>query len=201
MRPPLLIATTNLGKFAEFRELLGSLPIDLKSLREFPGAPAVAENEATYLANAVRKATIIAAWARCAALADDSGLEVDALGGAPGVQSARYAGAEQDSAANVAKLLAALRDVPPTARTARFRCVIVVAHPDGTTRGVEGTCEGQITMTPRGDAGFGYDPVFLYPPMGLTFAEMSAVAKNQVSHRAHACRQLRRQLVAFVGAA
>jgi XTP/dITP diphosphohydrolase len=199
-RPVLVIATTNIGKFHEFCELLGDLPLELRSLTAFPGMPAVAEEGDTYAANAACKARAVAAWARCAALADDSGLEVAALGGAPGVHSARYAGPAQDSRANVAKLVAALRGVPAAGRAARFRCVIAVACVDGATRTAEGTCAGVIGPAPRGGGGFGYDPVFVDPASGLTFAEMPAAVKNRVSHRARACAALRPQLLAFLAA-
>jgi XTP/dITP diphosphohydrolase len=196
--PTLLIATTNAGKFREFSDLLSDLPITLKSLADFPGAPGVSEDATTYAANAEHKALILARWSNCAALADDSGLDVDALGGAPGVHSARYAGPAQDSDANIAKLLRALHAVPAAQRTARFRCVIAVARPDGATLSAEGSCEGQIIEAPRGRAGFGYDPVFLYPPLAQTFAEIPAAAKNRLSHRARACRRVRPQLLAFL---
>jgi XTP/dITP diphosphohydrolase len=198
--PTLLIATTNAGKFREFTDLLGGLPILLKSLVDFPGAPAIAEDGATYAANAIHKALALARWSHCATLADDSGLEVDALEGAPGVCSARYAGPEQDSAANIAKLLAALHAVPLARRTARFRCVLAVAHPNGATITAEDSCEGRITEAPTGNAGFGYDPVFLYPPLGQTFAVIPAAVKNRLSHRARACERLRLQLLAFLRA-
>lgn len=197
-RPTLLIATTNAGKFREFATLLGELPIALTSLADFPGAPEVAEDGATYAANATHKALTLARWSHCAALADDSGLEVDALHGAPGVQSARYAGPEQDSAANIAKLLAALQTVPVTRRAARFRCVIAVARPDGATLTAEDTCEGRILDAPHGNAGFAYDPVFLYLPLGQTFGEIPADVKNRLSHRARACHRLLPQLMAFL---
>ena len=198
--PTLVIATMNRGKFREFSELLADLPMRLKSLAEFPGAPAVREDADTYLANAVNKAVSIARWSHCAVLADDSGLEVDALGGAPGVHSARYAGERQDSQANVGKLLGALNGIALQRRGARFRCVIVVACPDGATLTAEGACEGYISEMPRGSHGFGYDPVFVDHPSGLTFAEMPAERKHQVSHRARACRMLRRTLLEFLRA-
>jgi len=199
-RPTLLIATTNTGKFREFAALLSEPAIVLKSLADCPGAPEVSEDGTTYAANALHKALTVARWSQCTTLADDSGLEVDALGGAPGVRSARYAGATQDSGANIAKLLGELLSVPQSRRTARFRCVITVARPDGATLTVEGSCDGYIIDTPRGAGGFGYDPIFLYPPLGKTFAEISAAVKNRVSHRAAACERLRLDLVAFVHA-
>ncbi len=196
--PTLLIATTNAGKMREFADLLRELPIRLRSLTNFPGVPEVSEDGTTYAANAAHKAVTLARWSRCAALADDSGLEVDALGGEPGVHSARYAGPGQDSAANIAKLLAALRGVPLAERAARFRCVIVVARPDGTTLIGEGACEGVIVDAPRGCGGFGYDPVFFYSPLGQTFAEIAPVVKNQLSHRARACDHIRPRLLEFL---
>lgn len=199
-QPSLLIATTNAGKFREFGELLTDLPLRLESLADVPDAPEVAEDGDTYAANALHKAQTIARWSGRTALADDSGLEVDALDGAPGVHSARYAGENQDSDANVAKLLRVLAGVPPAQRAARFRCVIVVACPDGATLTAEGACDGRIIDTPRGREGFGYDPVFLYPPAGLTFAEMPAAMKHRVSHRARACVQLRERLMPFLAA-
>ncbi len=198
--PILLIATTNPGKFREFSELLGDLPVCLKSLAEFPNPPAVCEDGDTYLANALNKAVSIARWSNCATLADDSGLEVDALGGAPGVHSARYAGEQQDSRANTNKLLGALSGMPLQQRSARFRCIIAVACPDGATSTAEGSCEGYISEMPRGNHGFGYDPVFVDRFSGLTFAEMPAERKHQVSHRAQACRRLRRTLLDFLRA-
>ena len=153
-------------------QVLDGMPLTLRSLIDLPGAPAVAEDGSTYLENARAKALAIARWSGQAALGDDSGLEVDALGGAPGIHSARYAGAAQDSRANVAKLLQALAGVPEPQRTARFRCVLVVARPDGRTLVAEGSCEGRITGRPSGSAGFGYDPVFFFPPAGMTFAEL-----------------------------
>src|SRR5579862_8459896 len=167
----LLIATTNPGKLREFAELLADLPVTLQSLLDLPGSPTVPEDGSTYLENARTKALAIARWSGRIALADDSGLEVDALAGAPGVHSARYAGAAQDPRANLVKLLQALDGVPEARRTARFRCVLVVAKPSGETLAAEGTCEGCITGAPSGRGGFGYDPIFFYPPAARTFAE------------------------------
>jgi len=196
-RPTLLIATTNTGKFREFCALLADVPVVLHSLADRPGAPAVDEDGASYEENALLKARTIAAWAGCATLADDSGLEVDALRGAPGVRSARYAAGGGD-AANIATLLHALAAVPAARRSARFRCVLVVACPDGATLRAEGTCEGVILDIPRGGGGFGYDPVFLVPELDRTFAELAATDKNRISHRARACEQLRAGLLEFL---
>ena len=193
-----VVATTNSGKRRELVELLSGLPLDIQSLADLPPAPAVEEDGDTYLANALKKAIAIARWSGRATLADDSGLEVDALDGKPGIHSARYAGRVQDSSANLAKLLHALAGVPESRRTARFRCALVVAAPDGATLTAEDSCEGQIIEAPRGRAGFGYDPIFLYPAARQTFAELPAVVKNRISHRARACAQLRPLLLEFL---
>ncbi|MFN8624400.1 MAG: XTP/dITP diphosphatase [Candidatus Binatia bacterium] len=196
--PLLVIATANRGKFREFADLFQDLPLRLRSLTGVRGVPVVTEDGTTYADNALRKALTVARWSGCAALADDSGLEVDALDAAPGVRSARYAGPERDDRANVAKLLAALHEIPAAGRTARFRCVLAVASPDGGTWTVGGTCEGRIAEAPRGSGGFGYDRVFFYPPLGATLAEIPAAAKNAVSHRARACATLRNNLLPFL---
>lgn len=187
-------ATSNKGKLREFQ--LAAPDFDVQQLPR--PVPAPDETGATFEENAIGKAEYYGGFIDGYLFADDSGLEVDALGGAPGVHSARYAGDQQDSDANIRKLLEALADVPDARRAARFRCVIVVARPDGATLVTEGTCEGRITRVPRGRHGFGYDPVFLHPPSGHTFAELSAAVKNHISHRARACRQLRPQLAGFL---
>jgi XTP/dITP diphosphohydrolase len=182
--PPLVLATRNPGKVAELTRLLAGAPFRLEGLLAHPEAPEVAETGATYADNALLKARAVAQACGLPALADDSGIEVDALGGRPGVQSARYSGG--GAADNVALLLRELRGVPPERRTARFRCVIAVVWPDGRERLVEGSCEGIIAEEPRGEGGFGYDPVFVDPGSGLTFAELSEERKNALSHRARA---------------
>jgi XTP/dITP diphosphohydrolase len=197
----LVAATGNAGKLVELRALLDGLDLKLRSLADIAGVATVEEGGDSFLANARLKAHAVAAHAGLPALADDSGLEVDALGGAPGVRSARFAldsGAGAGDAANVALLLVRLRDVPPPQRTARFRCVIVVARPDGSELVADGACAGLIAAAPRGNAGFGYDPVFLYPPLGRTFAELASVEKDRVSHRAAAVAALRPQLIEFL---
>lgn len=197
----LVVATGNPGKRRELSALLALPGWTLRGLDEVPDAPAVVESGATFLANARLKAHALARHTGLPALADDSGLEVDALGGAPGVRSARFAadaGAGSGDAANIALLLARLRDVPAAQRTARFRCAVVVARPDGTELTAEGTCDGVITDAPRGSGGFGYDPVFLHPPLGRTFAELDAEEKDRISHRARAIAALRDRLHAFL---
>lgn len=199
-RTSVVVATGNSGKLREFQTLLAGLDLDVRSLAAFPGAPDVAEEGTSFAAIALDKARAYARHTRAATLADDSGLEVDALAGAPGIRSARYAGPAQDAAANIEKLLAALEGVAAERRTARFRCAIAVVRPDGAHIIAEGTCEGRILDTRRGVGGFGYDPVFLYPPAGRTFAEMRAAEKDAVSHRARAMAALRPRLAAFLRA-
>ena len=206
-KPPhrLLIATGNAGKLREFRALFEALdggdawqlvaPAEA-GLADFE----VAEDGETYIANAARKARSYANAARMPALADDSGLEVNALDGAPGVRSARYAGEAADDAANRAKLLAALEGTPATERAARFRCVIGVAYPFTTNiRCGEGSVEGRIAMDERGDLGFGYDPLFELPD-GRRMAELEMAEKNRISHRARALADAAWALEALRGA-
>ena len=200
----LVIASANAGKLREYRALLGDLNLELRSLADVAGAPAVNEDGDTYLANARRKAHALAAHTQLPALGDDSGLEVDALGGGPGVRSARFAAdamgrsGPSDDHANVALLLGRMRKTPDGHRTARFRCAIVVARPDGGELLADGACAGCIAHAPRGNDGFGYDPIFLFPPLDRTFGEISAAEKDAVSHRAQAIEALRPRLLAFL---
>ena len=185
-RDSVIIASRNQGKIAEFDQLLRELDLEVHSLTDFPGLPEVAETGATFKENALLKARAAAMATGLVALADDSGLEVDYLKGAPGIYSSRYAGSDHDDDANIRKLLAALDGVPANRRSARFRCVIAITVPGGGEYLSEGVCEGRITTVPRGEDGFGYDPVFLIPSLGLTFAELGAPVKNRISHRAQA---------------
>ena len=204
MPPPgsltVVLATRNAGKAREFARLLADAGFTLLDLRSFAGVDLPPEDGRTYRDNARTKALTVARATGLPAMADDSGLEVDALDGAPGVRSARFAGAGASDAERVALLLDRLRTVPAERRTARFRCVLVVAHPDGRTLTAEGTCEGRVTAAPHGASGFGYDPVFHYPPAASTFAEMDPNDKNAVSHRANAIANLRPRLLAFLHA-
>jgi XTP/dITP diphosphohydrolase len=205
---PLIVATGNPGKLREFRALLSDLPFELHGLGEL-GLAAPEESGATFLENAMLKARHAAAAAHAAgfrgagapgvaAIADDSGLEVDALGGAPGIFSARYAGTGADDAANNTKLLSALAGTPPEHRRARYRCalVLVSAPSDAAPLVAEGVWEGSILESPRGTRGFGYDPYFWIPELGLTAAELDPAEKNRLSHRGIAMRALRDQLLA-----
>jgi len=189
-----VFASRNQGKIREIRALLEGLPVSLLSLDEFPGAPEVEEDGDTFLANARKKALAIARHTGCAALADDSGLTVEALGGAPGVHSARYAGEAADDGKNIEKLLRELRGVAESARKAAFRCVLVLCEPGGVCESFEGVWEGCIAEKPDGDGGFGYDPVFFIPSLGKTVARLSLEEKNRRSHRAQAFGKLREAL-------
>jgi len=193
----LVIATGNPGKVREFRALLEGLPFDIVAQADLGVVPAP-ETGASFLENALLKARHAAAVANAAAIADDSGLEVDALGGAPGIYSARYAGDGADDAANNAKLVAALAGMPMQARVARYRCALAfVAGPDDATPlTAEGEWEGLIVDAPRGSGGFGYDPHFWLPTLGMTVAELDPTEKNRLSHRAVALAALRALLVA-----
>ena len=187
----LFVATKNPHKLAEIRAILDLPSLSLVGLESFPDLPDVDEDCETFEGNARKKAVEMAAATGLWALADDSGLEVDALHGAPGVRSARYAGEPCDYRANNAKLLRELQGVKD--RRARFRCALALAHPDGTVRSLEGCCEGVIADEPRGDNGFGYDPLFIPEGYSSTFAEMSETTKNAISHRAEALRRARRE--------
>jgi len=185
---PIVLATGNTGKIREFKDLLADFPVEMKSLDDFGPIPSVVEDGETFEDNAVIKARHAARMLGLPAIADDSGLEVAALGGAPGVRSARYAGEKADDNERNRKLLDALEGVED--RRARFVCVLAIAVPRGPALLYEGICEGLIAKEMRGNNGFGYDPVFFYPPFGKTFAELSADEKNKVSHRGKALSEL-----------
>ncbi len=193
----LVLATLNPGKVRELARLLADVPVELVPLADIPGASLPDETGATYVENALIKARAAHRQTGVAALADDSGLEVDALGGAPGVHSARFGGPGLDDAGRVALLLDRLRAVPPERRGARFRCVIAIVDEHDREHIVEGVVDGEIATAPRGDGGFGYDPVFLYPPLGRTFGELDERDKEQVSHRGRAAAAARDTFWAF----
>jgi XTP/dITP diphosphohydrolase len=191
----LLVASLNRAKVRELVSLLGELPYVVVPLADVPGATLPEETAETYEGNALLKARAALSLGADVVLADDSGLEVDALGGAPGVHSARFGGPELDDAGRTALLLERLRGVPPDRRTARFRCVIALVDRAGAVRTVEGLVEGRIAETPRGRGGFGYDPVFFHPGLGRTFGELTDSDKARVSHRGLAARAARALLL------
>ena len=204
MPRPLVFATRNAGKLVELRQLLPGvavLGVDEAAARLGREIAEVEEDADTFAGNAIKKAREVSAATGLPALADDSGLEVDALGGAPGVYSARYAGGGGD-AANNAKLLDALRGVAPAQRTARFRAVLALADVTGPLGDAvitaAGVCEGVILDAPRGTGGFGYDPLFLFPELGQTFAELGVGTKGEMSHRARAMQAIRPELLAYL---
>ena len=193
----LLIATTNPGKLREIQAVFAGLPIQFEDLRQYPDLPAAIEDADTFMANAEKKALYYAERTGLPALADDSGLEVDCLGGRPGVHSARFAGRHGDDQANNAKLIELLRNVPLEERSARFRCAIVVADCGAVRAQAEGTIEGLIIDEPRGENGFGYDPHFLVPHLDKTTAELAPEHKNRISHRGQALRSILEALGRF----
>jgi XTP/dITP diphosphohydrolase len=192
-----LLATRNAGKVREFRALAAGCPIVWHGLDEWPDVPDAVEDGDTFADNARRKALHYARATRLDTLADDSGLEVDALGGAPGVHSARYADGPRDDHANNRKLVAALACVPVAQRTARFRCALALVHAGAVVREAEGVFEGLFVDEPRGANGFGYDPHFLVPALGLTAAELPEAEKNARSHRGMALRQMLHAMESF----
>ena len=191
MHEPLLIGSGNRGKAAELAELLQGLPWDVKSLADFPGIPEPLEDGDTFEANAVKKALYFSNRLDICCVADDSGLIVDALDGAPGIYSARYAGPDCSDANNRAKLLATLGGVPQDKRTARFVCCAAFVAPGQTPHIETGTVEGRIAFECRGQLGFGYDPLFIPEGLDKTFGEIDPVQKHLISHRGRALRKLR----------
>jgi XTP/dITP diphosphohydrolase len=205
----LVLGSRNRKKCREMAELIAPpwepntwlAQLDIRSIEEFPGAPDVVEDANTFAGNARKKAADMARVIGCWVLADDSGLAVDALAGAPGVFSARYAGEPSDDEANNRKLLAGMQEVPDSKRAAAFHCALALSDPLGTIRlETEGLCHGRLTREIRGPGGFGYDPLFLIPEYHQTFGELSALVKHQLSHRARAFARLRRPLVQMIAA-
>jgi len=197
--PKLLLATSNKAKVREFRHLLEGLPGDMVTLAQEGITTVVAEVGGSLEENARLKAVALAGESGLTALADDSGLEVDALGGEPGPLSARYAGEAASDRDRVSYLLARLEGVPWEERSARFRCVIALATPLGELEFCHGECRGFITFEPKGEHGFGYDPVFYLPRLGKTMAELPLKVKNQVSHRGQAARGVHQKLRKLLG--
>ena len=188
---PLVIATKNRGKITEIRDLLTRFAVKLKSLDDFGPIPEVVEDGETFDENAYKKSSFTAKILGIPALADDSGLMVDALDGAPGVLSARYAGEKATDEQRIVKLLNALKG--KANRKAAFECVLSIAVPSGPALTYEARCEGLIAEQPAGENGFGYDPIFIYPPLNKTFAQMTLKEKSQVSHRGKALNELKQE--------
>lgn len=188
----IVLATTNKNKIAEFQEITKDLEIEVKSLSDFGPLPPVVEDGLTFEENAYKKAHHVARVLGLPAIADDSGLVVNALDGAPGVYSARYAGENATDADNVDKLLANMNGVSD--RSAYFQCVLSIAVPSGPALTYEGRCDGEITDQRRGESGFGYDPVFYYPDFSATFAEIPMDKKNNVSHRGKALAEVKSEM-------
>ncbi len=197
-RPAILIATQNRGKLAEIQAVMGDLPVDFVCLDAHPNLPPADETEDSFAGNARLKACHYSRLTGLLTLADDSGLEVDALDGVPGVRSARFAGESARDEDNNRKLIDALRGVDPALLTARFRCSIAVADGDTVLLESDGMLDGLIVETPRGDNGFGYDPHFWIPNLGKTAAELTATEKNKISHRGRALRSLASRLIALL---
>lgn len=190
---PLVVATTNQGKLREIRELLAGLPIDLRTLIDYPSSAPPDETGTTFAENARQKALYYAAATGMMTVAEDSGLEVDAMGGAPGVESARFGGEDSTYPGKFALIYQALAAAGQSTSTARFVCALAVAHEGRVVFEARGTVEGTIAPEPRGEGGFGYDPIFFYPPFGCTLAE-AGQRKGAVSHRGQAFRKLRAML-------
>ena len=195
---PLLIATGNRGKLREIEAILGN-EVNLKNLADFPDAHEVIEDGGTFEANAIKKASEMCKLTGLITLADDSGLEVDFLDGAPGIYSARFAGPDTTDEDNNKKLLGLLENVPNGKRQARFRCVIAIVTPDGEVKTISGTWEGHIIHEPRGTNGFGYDPLFFSPEQRKTSAELEREQKNRVSHRGKALRAAKSLILDTLG--
>ena len=197
--PRLLLGTSNEPKAREYSALFADLPLELTTLDREGIDVVVSETGATYAENATLKAVAYASLSRLTSLADDSGLEVEALGGEPGPKSARYAGEEATNESRIRYLLSKLDGVPWQKRKAYFKCVIAIATPEGMAELCYGECEGIMTFEPKGEGGFGYDPIFYLPELGKTMAELSLAEKNKISHRAQAAREARRVLERLIG--
>jgi len=198
-RKEVILATRNEGKLKEFQRLFQLVNIDLFSLKGFAELPEIVEDGLTFEENALKKALTVATFTQRIAIADDSGLMVDYLGGEPGVISARYAGTNASDEENNRKLLDKLKGAPDHLRNARFTCVLAIATPEGKKEVVIGECSGIITHEPKGQYGFGYDPIFFYPEYGKTFAEIEPEIKDRVCHRRKAVEKLLLILPHYIG--
>lgn len=193
----LVVATRNKNKLTEIRELLADLDFNVLSIADFPGIPEIVEDGNTFEENAEKKAVQVARITKKLTIADDSGLEIDYLGGKPGIHSARFAGENATDEDRNRKVLDALKGVPGPERTARFKCAIAIVNHDAKAEIVVGTREGEIALEPRGSAGFGYDPLFIVPEYGKTYSELGQEKKNQISHRGLALKKAKKLLRAY----
>lgn len=188
----IVLATRNNDKIKEIKKLLSGVNARLVSIEEFPGCPEVEEDGETLEENAKKKALVVSQYTKKISLAEDTGLEVEALDGAPGIHSARFAGACATYKDNNRKLLKLMDKLPQEKRKAKFRCVAALAKPDGSVVTCEGECEGMIALEMKGESGFGYDPIFIVPSYGKTFAELGEEVKNRISHRAQAFAKIKK---------
>jgi XTP/dITP diphosphohydrolase len=195
-----IVATRNPGKVREIRRVLKGLEVEIRSLKDFPDVPSIEEDGKSFAENALKKARFYAKYFGEIAIADDSGLEVDALKGAPGIYSARYVREGASDRENNQKLLKEMEGVPLSRRGATFRCSIAIVSPEGREKTVEGACRGRIGFKEVGRKGFGYDPVFVLPRCGKAMAQLSLDEKNGISHRGKALRKLRKIMGDFVDA-
>lgn len=193
----LVVATRNKKKLKEIMDLLADLDFNVLPVEDFAGVPEIQEDGNTFQENAKKKAVQTARIVKRLTLADDSGLEIDYLGGAPGIHSARFAGENATDEDRNRQILDLLKAVPREKRKARFQCAIAIASPDDGVEVVIGTCEGEIALKPRGHTGFGYDPIFIVPEYGKTYAELGQEKKNQISHRAIALKKAKERLRAY----
>ena len=194
----IIIASNNQGKVEEIKKFYKKLNMNFLSLKKFPHLPKIDEKFNTYESNAIEKARNISGITSMITLADDSGLEIDALKGKPGIHSARFGGENISDKERNQLILNLLKDVPEPLRTAKFICVIAIVKPDGETYTIKGVCEGIITKEPKGNSGFGYDPIFFLPKYNMTFAEMDKDLKNRISHRGKALREAKKILLALI---
>lgn len=193
----IVVATKNKGKIKEIREVLKGIDAEILSLDEIGLEIEIEEDGRTYSENAVKKAAEVAKRSGRISLADDSGLEIDALNGKPGINSSRFAGINADDRERNLKILEMMKDAPHGKRGARFRCVIAIAEPNGKSYTCEGVCEGEIAESIRGDKGFGYDPIFIIPEYGKTFGELGPEVKDKISHRAKALEKAKELIKGF----
>lgn len=195
MKPKILLATSNKNKVREIKEILGGLPVEFLSINDIGEVPFVMEDGKTFKENAIKKALALAKFAGIHTLADDSGLEVDFLNGAPGVHSARFNGEKSTALQKNKKILELLEGVEAEKRSARFVCAAALAAPEGEVFTARGTCEGRIAFEPAGARGFGYDPIFIIPSYEKTLSELGSEIKNKISHRAKALQKMRKIII------